>query len=278
MTDRYAVIGNPLGHTKSPQIHADFARQTGEDLMYEALEVPLDGFATALAAFRAAGGRGANVTAPFKLEALAIATQPTERARLAGAANALMFEDGVVLADNFDGVGLARDIQENLGFRFGDRRVLLMGAGGAARGAMHSILEQRPAVLAIANRTVSKAVGLRWQFRTYPQIVAGGYRHVADQPFDLIINATSASLFGQLPDVPATAFGDGCLAYELAYGNGATPFLRFAGESGAGRLADGTGMLVEQAAESFAWWRGLRPATLDLIATLAIPIQPPESK
>ena len=272
MTDRYAVIGNPIGHTKSPMIHGTFAKTTGQDIEYIALEGPLDGFEAMVADFRAGGGRGMNVTAPFKVQAFNMATDRLERAQLAGAANALKFEDGRIFADNFDGIGLVNDIQRNLGCPLRGRRVLLMGAGGAARGALLPFLEQHPAGLVVANRTVGKAQALAQQFSARGNLRGCGYTELANLRFDIVINATSASLKGELPSLPPYVFGDGCIAYELVYGKGLTPFLRLAQNAGAGRLADGVGMLVEQAAEAFAWWRGVRPDTRVLIGKMTVPL------
>lgn len=268
--DRYAVVGHPLGHTKSPLIHGMFARATGQALAYTALESPLSGFAATLAAFRASGGRGINVTAPFKLEAFALATDLMERARLAGAVNAIKFEDGRIIADNFDGMGLVTDIECNLATPLAGGRVLLLGAGGAARGALLPILQRQPEQLVIANRTVAKAEALAERFSARGRVVAAGYPALAGRDFDIVINATSASLHGELPPVPKGVFGDGCLAYELVYGKGMTPFLRLAREAYARSLADGVGMLVEQAAEAFLWWRGVRPETREVIAAIAV--------
>jgi shikimate dehydrogenase len=272
MTDRYAVIGNPISHTKSPLIHGTFARATGQDIEYIALEGPLDAFESVVDEFRIAGGRGMNVTAPFKLLAFEMATDRLERAQLAGAANALKFEGDRILADNFDGVGLVNDIQRNLGFALQGRRVLLMGAGGAARGALLPFLEQKPAELVVANRTVEKAQGLAQQFSARSRVRGCGYSELAHEQFDIVVNATSASLKGELPPLPPKVFGDDCLAYELVYGKGLTPFLRLAQNAGAKCLADGVGMLVEQAAEAFAWWRGVRPETRPLIEKLTVPL------
>lgn len=272
MTDRYAVIGNPIGHTKSPLIHGSFAKATGQKLEYSAIEGPLDGFAAAVRAFRDLGGRGMNVTAPFKLQAFALADETTARARLAGAVNALKFEAGRILADNFDGIGLTNDIQRNLGLPMTGKRVLLLGAGGAARGALLPFLEQRPASLVIANRTVSKAQALARQLGSQGPVRGGSYIDIGNEQFDVVINATSASLRGELPPVPPTAFMTEGLAYELAYAKGLTPFLRLASNAGVKRLADGVGMLVEQAAEAFAWWRGVRPDTRSLIDQLRVPL------
>ena len=272
MTDRYALIGTPIGHSKSPLIHGAFAKQTGEDLTYGLLETPPDRFREAVDRFRAEGGRGMNVTSPFKLEAFAYATDLMDRARLAGAVNCMKFEGGRAWAENFDGVGLRNDIQRNQHAPMAGKRVLLLGAGGAARGALLPFLEQKPALLFVANRTIAKALALGEQFAGYGPLRAGGYADIAG-PFDLVVNATSASLRGELPPVPASAFAPGCLAYDLVYGKGLTPFLRVAREAGAGKVADGVGMLVEQAAEAWVWWRGIRPDTAGLIRTLAVPLE-----
>lgn len=272
MSDRYAVIGNPIGHSKSPLIHRAFAQATGQNIEYIALEGPLDGFETMVNEFRKAGGRGMNVTAPFKLRASNMATERLERAQLAGAANAMKFEGDRIIVDNFDGLGLVNDIQRNLGCPMQGRRVLLMGSGGAARGALLPFLEQQPSELVVANRTIDKAQALAQQFSTRGNVRGCGYAELADSRFDIVINATSASLKGELPSLPPTVFGDDCVAYELVYGKGLTPFLRLAQNAGAGRLADGVGMLVEQAAEAFAWWRGIRPDTRALIDKMTIPL------
>jgi shikimate dehydrogenase len=272
MTDRYAVIGNPVAHSKSPEIHAEFARQTAQDIDYAKLPAPLDGFRSAIAAFRAAGGRGANVTLPFKLEAFELADIASRRASDAGAANFLRFDDGRIRADNTDGVGLTRDIEHNLGFGLAGKRVLLLGAGGAAQGVIVPLLEHAPLALTIANRTAQKAVRLADLMRgkrvTEPGMLRGvGYGELAGQQFDLVINATSASLHGDLPPLPRGIFAAGALAYDMVYGTTPTAFLEFAAARGA-KIADGLGMLVEQAAESFLLWRGVRPQTAPVIALL----------
>jgi shikimate dehydrogenase len=271
MSDRYAVIGNPIGHTKSPTIHGSFAASTQQDIEYIAIEGPLDGFAAAVLAFRDAGGRGMNVTAPFKLQAFELATDRLERAERAGATNALKFEGDRILADNFDGVGLVNDITRNLGVAMKGARVLLLGAGGAARGAMLPFLAQQPAELVVANRTLATATALAEQFASRGRVVAAGYGELADERFDIVINATSASLKAELPPVPAEALKGAKLAYELVYGKGLTPFLRLAQNAGVPQLADGVGMLVEQAAEAFVWWRGVRPDTRPVIDRMSIP-------
>jgi shikimate dehydrogenase len=272
MTDRYAVIGHPVKHSKSPQIHTEFARQTGQDLTYGIVEAPLDGFVAAVNAFRADGGRGMNVTAPFKLEAFALASEASERARLSGASNALKFVGDSIAAENFDGVGLVNDIQRNLGYSIRGHRVLLVGAGGAARGVLLPLLAEEPRLLAVANRTAANALALRQHFAGVGAFAAGGLDEFADSSFDVVINATSASLTGEAPDVPRSAFGAGSLAYEMVYGKGLTPFLGRARAGGAAPRAHGVGMLVEQAAEGFLWWRGVRPDTRGMIERLTVPL------
>lgn len=268
MTDQYAVIGNPISHTKSPFIHGSFAAATAQDLVYTAIEGPLDGFAAAVDAFRAAGGQGLNITAPFKLDAFRYATDLTERARRAGAVNAMKFVGERAYADNFDGVGLVRDITHNLGCALQGQRVLLLGAGGAARGALMPFLEQNPAQLVVANRSLATAQAMAQG--TAATICS--YGDLVGQNFDIVVNATSASLRAELPPVPASVLAQARLAYELAYGKGLTPFLRLAQNAGVAQLADGVGMLAEQAAEAFAWWRGVRPHTAAVIAKLTIPL------
>ncbi len=272
MSDAYAVIGNPIGHTKSPLIHGLFAEVTQQDLVYTAIEGRIGQFAADVDAFRTAGGRGMNVTAPFKLDAFAYATERSPRAQMAGAVNALKFDGARVIAENFDGVGLTRDVTHNLDCPLNGKRVLLLGAGGAARGALLPFLEQLPATLVIANRTLDKARALAEEAATHGPVSACGYADLEGQRFDIVFNATSASLRGELPPVPASVFAPGALAYELAYGKGLTPFLRLARQAGVDRLADGVGMLVEQAAEAFAWWRGVRPETRPVIERLTVPL------
>ena len=271
MTDHYAVIGRPINHTKSPVIHGLFASTTGQDLHYGALEGSLEDFAGDVARFRTQGGRGMNVTAPFKLQAFQLATESSERARLARAANSLKFEGERVLAENFDGIGLRRDIEVNLGQPLAGKRVLLLGAGGAVRGALLPFLAAGPAALVVVNRDARKAADLAQEL-DHPLLSVKGYAALEGKTFDLVINATSASLVGELPPVPAGVFAQSALAYELAYGKGLTPFLRLAQEQGVPQLADGVGMLVEQAAEAFAWWRGVRPETRPVIDQLTLPL------
>ncbi|KVP51393.1 shikimate dehydrogenase [Burkholderia ubonensis] len=275
MTDQYAVIGNPIGHTKSPLIHGLFAQETRQDISYTAIEGPIEpagAFAAVVRAFFEDGGKGINVTAPFKLDAFAMSDERSERAMLAGAANALKFDGGRILADNFDGIGLVRDIEANLHLPMAGKRVLVLGAGGAARGALLPFLEAAPAELVIANRDVDKARALAAQVAGRGSVVAVSYADLARMGrFDLVVNATSASLTGDLPPVPPSVFSPAGTAYELAYGKRLTPFLRLAKNAGVHGIADGVGMLVEQAAEAFAWWRGVRPETSSVIDRLAVP-------
>lgn len=263
MTDRYAVFGHPVAHSRSPFIHAAFARQTGQDLHYEAILAPLDGFASCLADFAATGGCGANVTVPFKEEAFRRADRLSPRAQRAGAVNTLKFESAGLLGDNTDGAGLVADLVRNLGRTLGGRRILLLGAGGAARGVLGPLLDQQPAALVIANRTVPRAAELAHLFGR--GVHACGFAEVAG-PFDVIVNATAASLAGELPPLSPTIFAAESLAYDMMYGRD-TPFLAFAREQGIAAV-DGLGMLVEQAAESFLLWRGIRPETGPVIASL----------
>lgn len=259
MTDQYAVFGNPIGHSKSPIIHTAFARQTGQDMTYKSILAPLDGFDDAVEAFIAAGGRGANVTVPFKQEAFQLVTRLTPRAELAGAANTLIFEGDEIIGDNTDGVGLLRDITINLGYPVAGKRVLLLGAGGASRGVVGPLLEAGVRSLTIANRTVPRAKVVAERFAHLGPVIGCGYDALAGQSFDVVINATSASLSGSMPALPEGIFAPGSLAYKMMYGLGDTPFRIFAREQGAGFISEGLGMLVEQAAESFFVWRGVRP-------------------
>ena len=268
MTDRYAVIGNPIAHSKSPALHAAFARQCGQDIRYEAILGPLDGFRAAVEAFRQAGGRGMNVTVPFKVEALALADTLTERARLAQAVNTLRFDADGIFGDNTDGIGLVNDIQQRLGFAIGGKRVLILGAGGAARGSVLPLAEAGPARLVIVNRTQAKAEALREQFADVAVVDVEPCDGLAGQSFDLVINATSAGLHGESLPLPAGIFAPGALAYDMVYGNTETPFMLAARALGASRVSDGLGMLVGQAAESFFLWRGVRPDTAPVLQML----------
>lgn len=271
MRDRYAVIGNPVAHSKSPQIHAEFARQTGQDIVYEALFAPPDGFRDAVRAFRAAGGKGLNVTLPFKGEAWQAADRREGFAARAAAVNTLVFTQGLATGHNTDGLGLVRDLCDNLGCVLRGKRILLLGAGGASRGVIEPLLREAPRQLVIANRTLAKAVDLVGRFEALQPLAQEGviaypYAELAGRRFDLVINATSASLGNVLPPLPEGVFAPDALAYDMVYGAD-TPFLRFAREQGAA-ATDGIGMLVEQAAESFCIWRGVRPATAPVIALM----------
>lgn len=264
--DRYVVIGNPIAHSRSPDIHARFAAQTGQSLVYERLLAPLDGFARTVNDFVRQGGKGANVTVPFKLEAHALATSLTERARAAGAVNTLKFEHDTVLGDNTDGIGLVVDIVRNAGVAITGNKILLLGAGGAARGVILPMLNEHPTQLVIVNRTVAKAVELVSLFPEHGQISASTF-DALQGPFDVVINATSASLADDVPPVPPSVFGTNTFAYDMMYGKAPTVFMRFAASHGA-QVRDGLGMLVEQAAESFFLWRGVRPDTAPVFAEL----------
>lgn len=263
--DRYVVIGNPIAHSKSPLIHGNFAVQTAQQMDYRHLLAPLDGFFDAVQDFRQAGGKGANVTVPFKLEAFALATELTPRAQAAGAVNTLKFDGERILGDNTDGIGLVADIVRNAGASLAGKRVLLLGAGGAARGVILPLLAELPAQLMIANRTLSKAEALA-DMAHHGNVAACEFSMLSGQ-FDVIINATSASIQDEVPPVPAGIFAAGSLAYDMMYGSKPTAFLRFASSHGA-TPRDGLGMLVEQAAEAFHLWRGVRPLTQQVFADL----------
>ncbi|RQM44997.1 shikimate dehydrogenase [Paraburkholderia bannensis] len=270
--DRYAVVGNPVAHSKSPAIHAQFAQETGEAVDYDRLLAPLDGFVEHVQAFRAAGGRGLNVTVPFKLEAHALAHRLSPRAAAAGAVNTLRFDEDGIFGDNTDGFGLVRDIEANLGVSLKGARVLLLGAGGAARGVVLPMLECLPREITIVNRTAHKAHALIEQFagsaQTFGCLINGGGPHAVDpKPYDVIVNATAGSLDAALPECDDRAFGTATLAYDMMYGAQPTVFMRHAESLGA-RASDGLGMLVEQAAESFFVWRGVRPTGAPVLAAL----------
>ncbi len=261
MTDRYAVIGHPISHSKSPHIHKLFAEQTGEDISYVAIEAPLDGFAETVKRLRLEGYKGCNVTVPFKFEAFELAERRSERAQTAQAVNTLKF-DRDIFGDNTDGAGLVRDIEKNLGKNLEGKRVLLMGAGGASYGVALPLL-QTHCMLTVANRTVEKAIRLASAFQG---VQASNYADLAGRQFDVIINATSSGLTDDLPPLPQGVFADGALAYDMMYGK-ETPFMSLARANGA-TVADGLGMLIEQAAEAFYIWRGVRPDTRPVIETL----------
>jgi shikimate dehydrogenase len=266
MTDKYAVIGNPIVHSKSPLIHRMFAEQTGQDISYEKIEAPLDGFAATVERLRREGYKGCNVTVPFKFEAFQLCVMHTGRAREAQTANTLLFQDGEIWGDNTDGAGLITDIEQNLGFKLMFKDALLMGAGGAARGVLHPLFNAGVGIV-IANRTVDKAQQMAAEFEGAGTVFARSYAELAGKKFDLAINATASSLADALPPLPDGLFKPGALAYDMMYGRD-TPFLQFARAQGAAIVADGLGMLVEQAAESFYKWRGVRPDTRPVLAKL----------
>jgi shikimate dehydrogenase len=266
MTHRYAVIGNPVAHSRSPQIHAAFARQTGEAVEYTRIEAPIEAFIEVASEFFRAGGQGLSVTVPFKSEALALAADATARARLAGAANTLAIQpDGSLLADNTDGIGLIRDLTLNLGVDLAGRRVLLLGAGGAARGVIGPLLAESPAALFVANRNGDRSAWLASHFGMSGPLDGGGFDEI-EGAWDVIINATSAGLSGGEIPIDPECFAADALAYDMVYGV-ETPFMALARGLGA-RVHDGLGMLVEQAAEQFQLWRGIRPDTVPVIAEL----------
>ena len=267
--DQYAVVGHPVAHSLSPFIHSLFARQTGQSLSYRLMDVAPERFVERVAEFFAGGGRGVNITLPHKTRAMALASELTERARLAGAVNTLAARrDGTLLGDNTDGAGLVQDLTGNIGVTVKKRSVLLIGAGGAARGVIAPLLALAPRRIVVANRTAERAVALAAVFAGLGAVEGCGFADLGEESFDLIINATSASLTGELPAVPATAFGRDTFCYDMAYGRGDTPFVRWAGELGCHDAVPGWGMLVEQAAESFRLWRGVRPLTAPVLAAL----------
>ncbi len=268
MSDKYCVFGNPIGHSKSPLIQSAFARQTGQDMEYTAVLAPVDGFADMVDEFIASGGRGANVTVPFKQEAFQLVTRLTPRAELAGASNTLIFTGDEVVGDNTDGVGLLRDITINLRYPVAGKRILILGAGGAARGVVGPLLEAGAISVTVANRTVPRAKSLSEHFAHLGDVIGCGYDELAGHSFDIVINATSASLTGTMPPLPDGIFAPGSLAYKMMYGLGDTPFRAFARSQGAAVISEGLGMLVEQAAESFYVWRGVRPDCAPVMAML----------
>ena len=268
-SDRYAVTGHPIGHSKSPFIHRRFAAVTGQGVRYVALACPLDGFEEVVRRFRDAGGLGMNVTLPFKEEAFALADVRTPRAELAGAVNTLSFRgDGAIRGDNSDGVGLIRDLRDNQGVALARRRILMVGAGGAARGVLPAILEERPHRLVVVNRSPERATELAARFAGDP-VEACGFGDLGGVAFDIVINATSGGLSGErAPPVPISALRPGGAAYDMVYAPEPTAFLLWGRAAGASVAVDGVGMLVEQGAESFRLWRGVRPPTRRVIEAL----------
>lgn len=269
MTDRYAVIGNPIKHSQSPRIHAAFAAQTHQDIHYERILVEPGCLAQAVDTFRQQGGKGLNITVPFKTDAYDLANTMTQRAQLAGAVNTLVLNDDASLhADNTDGIGLVRDLTHNHGFALKDKRILLLGAGGAVQGVLLPLLEQQPAEIVIANRTVSKAEQLCEKFSDFGPVSASAFASLEGQLFDGIINGTAASLQGDVPPLPSNILTPSCWCYDMMYSNEPTAFVRWGEEQGAQHSVDGLGMLVEQAAESFTLWRGVQPETAPVIRLL----------
>jgi shikimate dehydrogenase len=262
-------MGNPIAHSKSPRIHMLFAAQTDQYLHYEAILVALDGFAAALERFQQAGGKGLNVTVPFKREAWECMDRRSPRAESAGAVNTIVLDDdGSRYGDNTDGVGLVRDLTANHGVVLARRRLLVLGAGGAVRGVLQPLIEQEPERIVIANRTVARAEELAERFGSGVELQGCGFEALAGRAFDVVINGTAASLQGELPPLPAGILAAGACCYDMMYGDRPTAFMEWGQEQGAARCLDGLGMLVEQAAESFQLWRGVRPQTAPVIAAL----------
>jgi shikimate dehydrogenase len=268
MTDRYAVVGNPISHSKSPLIHAEFAKQTNQDLTYIAREIPLDEFEQSLKALQAEGFKGINITVPFKEIAWQLIENKSPHALRAGAINTLKFnEDGTLYGDNTDGIGLCHDLTDNHGVSLTGKRILLLGAGGAARGVIEPILSYSPANLVIANRTASKAMDLAAIFSNLGTVSGMGFDDLPGQ-FDIVINATSASLHGEVPPLPEAILASDSCCYDMMYSNDDTAFITWAKEHGATKTIDGLGMLVEQAAEAFFIWRQVKPNTHAVMSLL----------
>ena len=277
MTDKnkYAVFGNPIKHSKSPQIHAIFAEQCAQAMQYRAVRVELDGFSKAATNFFAEGGSGLNITLPFKRDAYDFSHRLSGRARRAGAVNTLtLTADGTIEGDNTDGIGLVRDMIANLGWAVQGLRILVLGAGGAVRGVLEPLLRERPRELLIVNRTAERAVELAQEFSDIAAIAGGGYELIGERQFDLIINASSAGLSGEMAELPSSLLTERSCCYDMIYGAEPTPFMRWAAHHAAWAVSDGVGMLVEQAAQSFFIWRNLRPETRPVIHQLREAMQP----
>lgn len=269
MSDKYAVFGNPIKHSKSPAIHAAFAAQCGQDIQYRAVRVEPGDFQRAASRFFAGGGCGLNVTVPFKEEAFAFADTLSERARRAGAVNTLTrCEDGSIAGDTTDGIGLVRDMVANLGWQLQGRRIALLGAGGAARGVMEPLLRERPACLLVVNRTAARAEQLVQGFADLGPVEGGGLDALRGNQFDLVVNATSAGLHGEMPPLPDSLLTERSCCYDMVYGAEPTAFMRWSAQHAAWAVSDGLGMLVEQAAEAFYRWRRVRPATQPVIGQM----------
>jgi shikimate dehydrogenase len=269
--DRYGVVGYPVSHSRSPVIHQMFALQTGQPIRYELLQVAPEKLAQAVQQFQRTGGKGLNVTVPHKMAVELLCDQLSERAEQAGAVNTLAFQDGEIFGDNTDGIGLIRDLESNLGVQVTDRRILILGAGGATLGIVGPLLARHPAALVIANRTLARAESIVERFGNKDPLNACAFDSVpGEAPYELVINATSAGLKGESPPYPMAAVGRRTLCYDLSYGAKPTPFTRWAREQGAGAAVMGWGMLVEQAAESFHLWRGVRPNTAPVLKQIAV--------
>jgi shikimate dehydrogenase len=266
--DRYAVIGHPINHSWSPFIHGMFAKQTDQNLTYTRIEAAPDAFEREVGAFFQTGGKGLNVTVPHKQVAAFVARYRTPRAEIAGAVNTLICKDDGVHGDNTDGAGLVTDLKRNLRFELKDMRILILGAGGAARGVLGPLLAEAPQYVELANRNETRAIELAKEFATLGEVRGGGFAEISESHFDLILNATSASLQDLVPPVPRKTIDPTTLCYDMAYGKGDTVFTRWANSVGAGRAESGWGMLVEQAAESFYLWRGVRPDTKPVLAAV----------
>ena len=266
--DQYAVMGNPIEHSKSPIIHQLFAAQTEQSLVYEKMCVPKDGFIAALNDFQKRGGKGLNITVPFKEQAWQWLDNKSQRAELAGAVNTLIFNQQGCYGENTDGVGLVTDLIKNNNATLKDKKVLVLGAGGAVRGVLGPLLDQHPEKIVVANRTVSKADTLAEMFASLGNVSGCGFDELNDEPFDWVINGTSASLNNQVPPIPSIVIGVESRCYDMMYGNQLTPFNQWAKNNGAKQVIDGLGMLVEQAAESFYLWRGVRPETTPVMKAL----------
>jgi len=269
--DQYRVFGNPIKQSRSPFIHQAFAKSTDQILSYQTEFVPLEEFESRVKSFLADGGKGANITVPFKERALAICDKLSERAQLAGAVNTLSFKNGEIVGDNTDGLGLVQDLLKNQ-VKLRNNRVLLLGAGGAAKGVILPLLAQKPNALVLANRTVSKAESLSEQFNS-DNLKVYGFDNIPDQPFDLIINATSASLSGNVPPISTQLIHANTVCYDMVYGNNLTPFLKWAKQHGSLKIIDGLGMLVGQAAESFKIWRDVMPETTTVLQSLRLKLE-----
>lgn len=269
--DRYAVMGYPVAHSRSPVIHRLFAVQTGQSLQYELLEVAPDKLESAIKQFSRTGGKGLNITLPHKSEVTRFVDDMSERASTAGAVNTLVFKDREIYGDNTDGVGLMRDLQSNLQIKLEGANILILGAGGSTRGIVSPLLDAKPESIVIANRTMDKAKALAQIFSTQGPVTAVSFKNVRTPPdFDLIINATSAGVKGETPPYPENAISDKTVCYDLSYSMRSTPFSSWAKEHGAAHSYMGWGMLVEQAAESFYLWRGVRPDTTAVLKQLSV--------